>query len=196
VESPNANHDRGPVTAKQPTTKLIKKKPTAKERFDVVHAVLVKKLGRTPTTIELAARLKVTTKRVHQIVAEKVDDAGAPLTDADGIALSPRERSIAVGIHSHRHRRCVLGNIPANLDPVEQLVIANMQRVYRDLIASPTAPSDGEIGTRAGFQGRPDQNANEIRKYIEGTRLPSLARLGKISMALGVGVFEMFREAT
>lgn len=173
------------------TTKKRPKK-TAAQRWDAVHKTLCAKLGRLPTAEELARALKITTQRTYDLLRMKARELGQD--EASPTEMAVRAKLI---IAPPRHRRCELGQIPEGLGAVERIVVVNMQRVYAGIIARPDAPGDAELAARAGFKGRPDQNALEWRRYIEGGRVPSLEKLGLLAHALGVHPVELLRpEAT
>jgi transcriptional regulator with XRE-family HTH domain len=144
------------------------------QRLPAAYASLTKKLGRPPTTTELAEALGVTPERAR-VLCERES-----ITCTDG-RLTPL-------------RRCNLGQPPVKeLGPVGLLAYRNLQRVYADVIARPNAPSDADLGTRAGYKGRPDKNAVEFRRFIEGKSQPSIEQLGRLATALGVHVSELLR---
>lgn len=172
---------------------MKRKTPTAAEQFDQAHANLCASLGRLPFVFEIAVELGVTAARVREILARKVADLGIAETDPDGRVRTPEEQAIVAGLIARRHRRCDLDKPIDHLGPVARLAVQNMRRVYADLTSHPMPPSDADLGAAAGFRGRPDQNAMELRKYVEGDRVPSLERLGKLAAALGVHVGEMLR---
>ncbi len=169
------------------TTKKRPKK-TASQRWDAVHTALCAKLGRLPTAEELARALKVSTQRTYELLRAKARELGQD--EASPTEMAVRAKLI---IAPPRHRRCELGRIPADLQGIERLVVFNLQRVYAEVVARPDAPGDAELAALAGFKGRPDQNALEWRRYVEGGKRPSLNRLELLAHALGVHPAELLR---
>ncbi len=167
------------------TTKKRPKK-TAAQRWDAVHKTLCAKLGRLPTVEELSRALKISTQHTYELVRAHARALGQP-------EKSPTEMGMRAGLIMLRHRRCELGKIPADLQGIERLVVVNLQRVYAEVVARPDAPGDAELAALAGFKSRPDQNALEWRRYIEGGKRPSLNRLELLAHALGVHPVELLR---
>lgn len=173
--------------------RVTKPAATAIEKFDTAYDLIHRDQGRPPTLRELAETLGITRERARQVVRLRSAQLKREIKitvkrarrDADGDLRKDGRKLIG--------RRCKVGVLPDELGPTERIVVANMQRVYASIIASPDAPSDAKLAARAGYKDRPDKAANEFRRYIEGLRVPTIERLGKIAAALGVHVGELLR---
>lgn len=158
----------------------------ARSKIDAAHASLMTKHGRPPTIGEIAKLIGVSYECARQAVMRRSAELGRDIPITAGATVLPGRKNL-------RGRRCQVGKVPAELGPVEALVVRNLQRVYANVIAQPNAPTDAQLAAKTGYTDRPDKAANEWRKYIEGQRVPSLERLGMIATALGVHVGELMR---
>lgn len=148
---------------------------TTRDRVIEIYEDLRAELGRAPKSTEIIAKMgrrKVTSARVRQLLSEANKHAYT-------YTVKPNKAPIDEPINPERSE-------------IEQLVIANIRRLYRLEMAKDRPRSDIEMAHAGEFSTRADA-ANSFRRYFNGGHSIGMRAVARFGKAFGVPVHELFR---
>jgi hypothetical protein len=150
--------------------------PETIERFTAAHRKLARKLGRPPTSTQLATELNMSPQRARELLST----LGLPRYKT---SIQPTRADTSTPI-------------PTELDACSRRLVTNLRRLYERELAKKTPRLDGQLAHAAGIgaDSRPDQAATVFRAYIVGSKIPNFATAGRIAVAFGTDYSDLLRK--